>query len=105
MTETTIEVRVIVFQEEDAWVAQVLEHDICTQSDSYETLLEELPTIISAHAILSIENGMEPLEDIPPAPRNFLDLWNEKRQAATSTRSKVPFKANDREFGLELEVA
>lgn len=105
MTDTAIEVRVIVFQEDEKWIAQVLEHDICTQSDNCEALLEELPTIIVAHAQLSTKQGMEPLADISPAPKNFFEMWAKKRQDAGSTRNKVPFKANDREFGLELEVA
>jgi hypothetical protein len=59
--------RVVVFREEDLYVAQCLEHDICVQADSLPKLQKRF------EATLRLEG--DDLDLIDPAPPRFHDLW------------------------------
>jgi hypothetical protein len=59
--------RVVVFREEDVYVAQCLEHDICVQADSLPKLQKRF------EATLRLEG--DDLDSIDPAPLRFHDLW------------------------------
>ena len=62
-------VRVLLWKEEDVFLAQCLEHDICVQAPDIETLQRRFEATIAA------EGGRGDLESIPPAPEDFQDKW------------------------------
>ncbi|GBF56452.1 hypothetical protein PbB2_00108 [Candidatus Phycosocius bacilliformis] len=75
--------RVVVFREEEVFVAQCLEHDICVQADSLPKLQERF------EATLILEG--KGLEAIDPAPARFHEIWTnavalESRDACTEMR-------------------
>jgi len=67
--------RVVVFKEEDSFVAQCLEYDICTFASDMRTLRERFLSIFSAELVMSSTNGEEPFAGIEPAPDKFFDMW------------------------------
>ena len=86
---TQVSVRVVVFQEGDWVCAQCLEHDIAAQGKTLDDCLYELERLIVGHIAISIDNGLDPLRDLKPAPRRFWE-WFE--------RSKIPLAATPFQF-------
>ncbi len=86
---TQVSVRVVVFQEGDWVCAQCLEHDIAAQGKTLDDCLYELERLIVGHIAISIDNGLDPLDDLTPAPRRFWE-WFE--------RSKIPLAATRCQF-------
>lgn len=65
---TVQELRVVVIQEGDVYVAQCLEHDICTQGPDIETLRARMD------CLLEVELGEGQVID--PAPQRFHKMWD-----------------------------
>ncbi len=80
-SETAI--RIIVFNDGGAWVAQCLEYDICAQADDLEELRDRIDATIEAERDYTRSKGKEAFEGIGPAPKHFADMW-EKRSSFTS---------------------
>jgi hypothetical protein len=74
---TSQTIRVVVFKEDDKWIAQCLEHDICTVADDLDTLQCRLDVAIEAEIDLCRSEGRD-LSSLPAAPEHFFSLW-EKR--------------------------
>jgi hypothetical protein len=63
------ELRIVVFKEDDKFVAQCLEHDICTQADSIEALQDRMSCLI--------EVELSHNQDIDEAPEKFHKMWDQ----------------------------
>jgi hypothetical protein len=86
------EIKVIVFKDDDnTWVAQGLEHDICVQASSLDDLQVRFEVAVRLE---SEEAGG--LGRIGRAPDHFFDLW-EKRAGAFTPSSSANASI---EFGL-----
>ena len=68
-------IRFIVFRDEQIWVAQGLEVDICAQADSAEGAAELFGATVRCESKeMAAEGGS--LSDIGKAPDAFFELWN-----------------------------
>ncbi len=88
MPEYTLSV--LLWQEDNLWLAQCLQYDIAAQAKTLGDLRYELERILVGHLVISAENGAEPFEDIPPAPTEFWQKYlkaNMRLQADT-----MPFR-------------
>lgn len=65
-------VRILVFQNEDGFVAQCLEYDICTQAPSMEILRDRMDCLICAE----LEEASGSGQSIDPAPEEFHNMWD-----------------------------
>ncbi len=85
-------VSVVLFHEEDQWVGQCLEYDIAAQASSLEDVKYELMRVLMAHMTLDMESGIEPLENLPPAPEVYWKKFREgeRLEAAAMPRFKLP---------------
>jgi hypothetical protein len=70
--------RVVIFQEGDAWIAQGLEHDICAQGSDLSVLRERFVATLEAELDHAREQGKQTLEHIGPAPDHFFQMWKER---------------------------
>lgn len=61
-------VRVLIFKQEDMYVAQCLEHDIAVQADDITTLQKRFETAMFCES--------DELANIEPAPQSFFDSWD-----------------------------
>ena len=66
-----VAMQIVVFQEGDRVCAQCLEYDIAAQGKTLGDCLYELDRLIAGHIAISVEHGLEPLQDLRPAPRRF----------------------------------
>lgn len=73
-------IRVVVFPSGDQWVAQCLEHDICSQAPDLEQLHERLEVTLEAER-------RDGLDRIPAAPKRFFDLWDKRSGFAQSSQA------------------
>jgi hypothetical protein len=71
-------VRVLIFKQEDLYVAQCLEHDIAVQADDITTLKKRFETAMCCEG--------DDLANIEPAPQSFFDSWD----AACTLGSEIP---------------
>ena len=75
MTTYTIDV-VLLERDPGEWVAQCLQYDIGAQAGNLPDLLYELQRSIVGHTVIAIENGLEPMKCLSPAPQEYWDMWN-----------------------------
>ena len=72
------QIRVVVFQEGDLWVAQCLEYDIGAQGADLDELQDRLMAVIDAERTESIERNGRAFAGIDPAPQHFQDMWGKQ---------------------------
>ena len=65
--QESVLLRVIIFREGDAYVAQCLEKDICVQGKNLEELSKRLSGTIGLERLY--------IENIPRAPNKFFEMW------------------------------
>ena len=75
-----IELRAIILKEDDGFVVQCLEHDICTQADTLEELQKRFSCLVQAYLA---ENGGT-LQGLDPAPEGFHKMWDDASEVETN---------------------
>jgi hypothetical protein len=75
---------VLLFKEDDWWLAQCLEYDLCSQAKTPEDVLYEFERTLLAQILISIEANEEPLAGIDPAPEEY---W--KRFHASGVQAQI----------------
>ncbi len=78
MSKIEEQIRVIVSNEGDVWVAQCLEYDIGAQANDLADLCERFVLTFISEATTSFEINGVPLDDIPAAPEYYFDLWENR---------------------------
>jgi len=71
---------VLIFQDGDDFVAQCVEHDIASQGVSPSEALYDFERVLIGHILLAVEDRTG-FENIPPAPSEFREWYNEARPA------------------------
>ncbi len=79
--------RVVVFKEGHAWVAQCLEYDIGAQAPDLETLKRRFTMTLRLELEQSMQRHGAPLKGINPAPEYIQKMWREDRAAFISMGS------------------
>ena len=89
MRMNAVEISVILYQEDNHWIAQGLEYDITAQSPTLPELRERFAAKVAAEIAISMDLGREPLEGIDPAPRNFWRMFEDAKM--TIEAEQPPF--------------
>jgi hypothetical protein len=76
---------VVIFQRDEWWVAQVLQHDIGAQALTVEDALYEIERSIVGHIAICLENGVTPFSQLGPAPQLYWDKFKLATNILTST--------------------
>ena len=69
-------VSVLLFREEDTWIAQGLEYDIAASGNSLATAKEAFAKTFAGQVVVDLSNGDQPLSGFAKAPKNFWDLFS-----------------------------
>jgi hypothetical protein len=106
-TVTTINIRVIVFQEGDAWLAQALEHDIGAQAPTLDALQHRLALTLEAELEESLRRTGKPFGGIAPAPEHFQKQWvtDGKSEQFQASGSIIPKASGSPPVRYEMRVA
>ena len=70
-----IELSVVAFEQDGLWTAQALEHDIAAFADSLPKVAKKFERTVLANLTMNRELGRSGLDGIPPAPREFWDMY------------------------------
>ncbi len=72
-----IEVRAVLYQEGDCWIAQGLEFDITAQAPSLPELHNRFAMKVASEVAISLDLKEQALEGIPSAPELFWRMLEE----------------------------
>jgi hypothetical protein len=86
---------VLLFREDDVWIAQCLEHDICVQASSKDEIRHELERVITAQFLFSNERGKPLFDGLPPAPASF---WERYKHAARAEDFPIRLDASGKDL-------
>jgi hypothetical protein len=81
-------IRVVTFREGDWLVAQCLEVDIAAQAKTERDLCYELGRLLVGRLLTSEKLGVEPFENLPPAPKRYWDMFF---LARSQSKTVLPF--------------
>ena len=85
VSRDTIEISVVLYPENDFWIAQGLEFDITARGVSPSDASERFNFKVGAELIMSMEAGDEtPLAGIGQAPQKFWDMYKRARMSVSS---------------------
>ena len=68
-------VRYVVFQDRGWWVAQCLEHDLCTSARRQDQLRRKIKAQLRLRLAVDMKKGRAPFEGLPPAPGKFWKMY------------------------------
>lgn len=89
--------RVVIFREGEAWVAQCVDYDIAAQAPTPEKLFQRFDMTVDAHLKENEHRGRKAFEGIPEAPERYEDMW--ARHAGKITPNGV------RPYPIDLALA
>jgi hypothetical protein len=78
---------VLVFREEDWWIAQCLEIDLAAQAKNLDDVVYEFGRTLAGTCMVRMENGLPGIEELPPAPGPY---WKAYEQAILEVGTKLP---------------
>lgn len=84
--------RAVVFQESGWWIAQCLEHDLCTSAKDRKELTHKLVSQLRLQLLLDLVKGKKPFQDLPRAPQRFWEMYSGASEEVVQIRS--PWLAN-----------
>jgi len=81
MTTETETIRVIVFRDNEMWVAQCLEYDIGAQAKDIDTLNARLEVVLRGEFNASMERHGKPFAGVDRAPEHFHVMWEHRTRS------------------------
>ena len=81
-------IRVVIYREDGAWIAQCLEYDIYARADSLDAVRGRLLATLSAETDFAQSNGRQPFAGIEPAPQHYQAMWDERSSFVKPERLK-----------------
>jgi len=76
-----LDLRVLVLQEGDYWVAQCLEHDVAAQGKTPKQLAHALNSALVGHAAIAQLHREKFFENMSPAPKFYHELYDQAELA------------------------
>ncbi len=75
-SKSNIDLNILLIKENNVWVAQCIDYDINAQGDTIPESINLLIETVAMRLAYDIENGIEPLSKVVPAPIMYYDLYN-----------------------------
>lgn len=95
-------IRVLIFEEQGAFVAQCLDYDICAQGSDLETARANLMETLDAEAQEGVRAHGAPFAGIGPAPAHFEESWSEDGEALPG---QTPLAAGGSDLHVDMKLA
>ncbi len=74
---------VVVFLDHEVFIAQCLEHDLCTQGTSLQEVKESFARVKNGHRQVAMMLRQEPWISLQKAPQRYWDLFDETTDRTT----------------------
>lgn len=98
------QVRAVIYQEGDMWVAQCLEYDISVQAADLEMLAKRLRVALTVECRESMARNGEAFKGIDPAPKYFHELFD-KTTSTFSPKNSSALGCDGADIDLDLKIA
>jgi len=79
-TRAELNISIVVFKEQDLFVAQGLEHDICVQAPTIPKLLKRFERVALASYFACIQENLDFNKSFPPAAPAFWEMFEKARR-------------------------
>ena len=86
MSDKAEPIRVVVYSEGDAWVAQALELDICAQGANPDEARDHFLDTLDCELNIALQEGEDPAVTIGPAPSQFFAMWDQRSTFSSTER-------------------
>jgi hypothetical protein len=73
--DEALTLRAVIYEARGRWIAQCLEHDLCTSADSRDELTRKLVAQLRLQIMLDRRKGRQPLQGLQRAPQKFWDMY------------------------------
>ncbi len=91
-----LEIKVLIFKDQNLYIAQCLEYDLAVQAEGLEDLRENFALELALQIENDIQNGEEPLSTLPETPRVFWEMYQRANPLQNPIDIKVPTELNSR---------
>lgn len=98
-----LNIRAVIFQDGDTWVAQGVDYDIGADAPDVQTLHARFEAVVMAEAQESIQRYGSPFKGIPAAPSEYADLWASKNLRLGAIDGHL-LKSNSDELELDIRL-
>lgn len=88
--QTSFEVKVLLLQEGDYWVAQGLEHDIAAQGKTIAAAKMAFERTFVGQIVVDVRSDKQPLEGIERAPQHYWDKFEHAERLAEQRPFQMP---------------
>ena len=88
-----IELKIILFQGKESWVAQCLDYDVAAQGRTVVDALEEFERVFVYQLILYLDVGKDPLEELQKAPEYYWRVFQSAEKLMSRPPTRRPLKA------------
>ena len=78
--ENTQPLRIVVYKEQDKFIAQCVDFDIATQADDFETLKSRMDCLLECELRAASDSG----QAVDQAPQKFHNMWKQNARLADS---------------------
>lgn len=72
-------IRYVVYQDRGWWVAQCLEHDLCTSSKKRDDLPRQIRAQLRLRLAVDRKKGRAPFQGLPTAPSKFWKMYEQAK--------------------------
>jgi hypothetical protein len=90
-TTQVLELRVLLYVQNDTWIAQCIDFDIASQAESPKQVIESFERVFAAQLLYDQHKGKQPLEGIAPAPQHFFEAF----EKGLPLRESYPLDVDD----------
>lgn len=84
------EIRVLLMDTKQGWVAQCLEYDFVAQGKTIKETVDKFSRAFAAQILIEAELGKTPLEDFTRAPIEYWDMFEAGYRVDSPTAFRVP---------------
>jgi hypothetical protein len=105
MASHEIKLRILLFEEENIWIAQCLENDIATQGALIKDAINAMERTILGQIALDVQDGIKPLSEIAPAPSSYFEMFDKAYRLCDKSKFTAPHKMLSRPILAETAIA
>ncbi len=75
------ELNLLIFKEDDWWIAQFLEYDIAAQARTLSDVQYEIQRVLVGRVTMAEKLNIDPFEGLAPAPKEYLQMSKDAQKS------------------------
>lgn len=98
-----LRIRAVILEDGDLWAVQGLDYDIAAQGDSVHEAMQSFQRVVIAQVLLDLEKKRIPFADIPKAPDEFWEMFDEGVLVSDPHKHEPPAEPDFKMTRVELQ--